>query len=381
MARETPGMSQSPRSTGAWRFHSVTSNHEKHTCIKDFSRGFFPVVSCTMALGLGQNWKRVQMVVTVGRGDPSSISQMIGRCGRDGRPGLAVVFGEKMQRNGKNRLDQFTRGTPQSDADWMDALHITSMCLRVEISMDNLYGYIPLWADDPNYIEECDRENNMKMETCQCSNFAPKDALRLIGNLPSASVTNFDSILKNKFVPTKIHDLKIKYPKRCKPTRKRKMNDLERSKMDQFKVNLLHDLYEYFYMVFKKDWMVLPKHLYKSNQEVENTSSAEGTLSRPIKKAKNSVDKEKQNEGSTSSQVPSNLKGSNKGLTQSHRPATKKALAEEKRRSAAILREERNQIKKDSERARREQISAIMQEVKDNHSSQIHADNQNDAIF
>jgi hypothetical protein len=93
------------------------------------------------------------------------------------------------------------------------------------------------------------------------------------------------------------------------------------------------------------------------------------------------VDKEKQNEGSTSSQVPSKLKGSNKGLTQSHRPATKKALAEEKRRSAAILREERNQIKKDSERARREQISAIMQEVKDNHSSQIHADNQNDAIF
>ncbi|KNE90859.1 hypothetical protein PSTG_15725, partial [Puccinia striiformis f. sp. tritici PST-78] len=55
-----------------------------------------------MALGLGQNWKRVRKVVHMGKGDPASTSQMIGRCGRDGRPGLAVLFVEKTRRKGKN---------------------------------------------------------------------------------------------------------------------------------------------------------------------------------------------------------------------------------------------------------------------------------------
>ncbi|KAH9442979.1 hypothetical protein Pst134EB_027329 [Puccinia striiformis f. sp. tritici] len=105
-ARETPGKCYIPKSSGARRFHSCTGKWDKVSCVEDFSRGTFPLISCTMALGLGQNWKRVRMVVHLGRGDPAAICQMIGRCGRDGRPGLAIMFVEKNRRNGKNRVDQ-----------------------------------------------------------------------------------------------------------------------------------------------------------------------------------------------------------------------------------------------------------------------------------
>lgn len=57
--------------------------------------GNFPLISCTMALGLGQNCKRVQMVAHFVWGDLAAIGQMIGRCGRDGKPGLAVMLVEK----------------------------------------------------------------------------------------------------------------------------------------------------------------------------------------------------------------------------------------------------------------------------------------------
>ena len=76
--------------------------------------------------------------MNLGRGDPSSICQMIGRCGCNGKAGLAVLFVEKTRRNGKNSPDHFTEGVLQSDEDWMDALSITPVCLRVALSLDNL---------------------------------------------------------------------------------------------------------------------------------------------------------------------------------------------------------------------------------------------------
>ena len=139
MACEAPGQSYTSKSSFARRFHSCTGEKDKISCVKDFSEGLFPVISCTMALGLGQNWKRVRMVVNVGRGDPASICQMIGRCGRDGKPGLAILFVEKTRRKGKNLVAQFTRGATQTDEDRMDALAITPVCLCVAFSMDNLY--------------------------------------------------------------------------------------------------------------------------------------------------------------------------------------------------------------------------------------------------
>jgi superfamily II DNA helicase RecQ len=77
------------------RFHSCTGNSDKISVVDDFANEVFPVVSCTMALGMGKNWSRVRRVIHIGRGDPSAICQMIGRCGRDGRPGLAIFYVEK----------------------------------------------------------------------------------------------------------------------------------------------------------------------------------------------------------------------------------------------------------------------------------------------
>ncbi|OAV94852.1 hypothetical protein PTTG_00763, partial [Puccinia triticina 1-1 BBBD Race 1] len=76
------------------RYHACTGDKDKADCVEDFENKKFPIFSSTMALGLGQNWKRVRCVIYMGRGDPSTISQMMGSCGRDGRPGLAILFME-----------------------------------------------------------------------------------------------------------------------------------------------------------------------------------------------------------------------------------------------------------------------------------------------
>jgi superfamily II DNA helicase RecQ len=137
-ARETPDQSKFANSTCARRFHSCTGDKDKEKCIEEFADGKFPLISCTMALGLGQNWKRVRAVAHMGRGDPASIGQMIGRCGRDGKPGLAVLFVEKNRPKGKNQVGHFKRDEPQSDLNRMDALAVTPLCLRVAFAIDNM---------------------------------------------------------------------------------------------------------------------------------------------------------------------------------------------------------------------------------------------------
>ncbi|PLW17290.1 hypothetical protein PCASD_18371 [Puccinia coronata f. sp. avenae] len=77
-AREAENLVLSATSPFARRFHSCTGESDKERCVKDFANSKFPVFSCTMALGLGQNWSRVRSVICMGRGEPSAISQMIG---------------------------------------------------------------------------------------------------------------------------------------------------------------------------------------------------------------------------------------------------------------------------------------------------------------
>jgi superfamily II DNA helicase RecQ len=76
------------------------------------------------------------MVVHMGRGDPANISQMIGRCGRDRQPGLAILFVEKNRKHGKNLVEQFPSKPVNKDR--MDALAVTPVCLRIAFSLDNL---------------------------------------------------------------------------------------------------------------------------------------------------------------------------------------------------------------------------------------------------
>jgi superfamily II DNA helicase RecQ len=87
-ARGTPDDASNARSKLARRYHSCTGKNDKTLCVEDFGNERFPVVSCTLALGMGQNWKRVQSLITMGRADPSATCQMIGWCGRDGKPGF-----------------------------------------------------------------------------------------------------------------------------------------------------------------------------------------------------------------------------------------------------------------------------------------------------
>jgi superfamily II DNA helicase RecQ len=106
--------------------------------VKKFIGRVFPIIACTMALGLGQNWKRVWSVIHLGCGDPSLLAQEIGRCGRDGKPELVILFAEPKRKNGKKLIESFHNNTVQSDNNQMDAFAIKPVCLCIALSIDNL---------------------------------------------------------------------------------------------------------------------------------------------------------------------------------------------------------------------------------------------------
>ncbi|OAV95259.1 hypothetical protein PTTG_26688 [Puccinia triticina 1-1 BBBD Race 1] len=218
------------------RYHACTGDEDKADCVEDFENEKFPIFSSTMALGLGQNWKRVRCVIHMGRGDPSTISQMMGRCGRDGRPGLAILFMEPIRKKGKNSVKDFERGKKQlTDDDRMDAYAVTPGCLRIVNAIDNLCGYIPVSKDDPNYHEEkaCQKE----FDPCKCSNCEPEAAKQIHDSAHLFKKDTFDDILSNpshftegmsEYVkPKKKKHRKIKYKSRfSKPDVKKIANDL-----------------------------------------------------------------------------------------------------------------------------------------------------------
>ncbi|KAA1076521.1 ATP-dependent DNA helicase sgs1 [Puccinia graminis f. sp. tritici] len=212
MARGTPGGCLNPDNTLARRFHSCTGDKDKVSCIEGYSQGSFPIISATMALGLGQNWKRVRCVIHMGRADPANVSQMIGRCGRDGRDGLAILFVEPNRKGGKNSEEDFSNPTDQSDDDRMDALAITSCCLRVAFAMDNKLGYIPLSKDDPDYVKEVEHERTAGFPPCKCSNCAVVSGQQLVENLRYLTKENFESAMDNTldFPPPDSNDAVLK---------------------------------------------------------------------------------------------------------------------------------------------------------------------------
>lgn len=137
-AREVPKGEYNPKSTFARRFHSNTGPTDKKSNIADYSKGIYPIIACTLALGLGQNWTWVRQIIQMGRADAGAVSQIIGRCGRNGNQGLAIFYVEKTQPRGKNVVSDFEGLKEFSDDDLMDGLAVTQVCLRIAFTLSNL---------------------------------------------------------------------------------------------------------------------------------------------------------------------------------------------------------------------------------------------------
>jgi hypothetical protein len=70
---------------------------------------------------------------------------MIGCCGRDGKPGLAILLMEKKRKGGKNKLEDFSASDKKMEDLRMDALVVTPVCLRTCFSIDNLWVVPPFF--------------------------------------------------------------------------------------------------------------------------------------------------------------------------------------------------------------------------------------------
>lgn len=99
------------------RYHAITGSQDKEKRAKDFVDGKFPCISSTSALGLGSNWEAVGCVVVIGRMDPSTITQMVGRAGRSGNFGSGIIFVEPKRPSGKNKLADFDQRKEMEDDD------------------------------------------------------------------------------------------------------------------------------------------------------------------------------------------------------------------------------------------------------------------------
>ncbi|KAA1071121.1 hypothetical protein PGTUg99_017459 [Puccinia graminis f. sp. tritici] len=245
-ARATPYHEYDPSDGFIRRFHSVTSDEDKVRVMDDFGSGKVPVISATMALGLGQNLKRVRCVVHMGRGDPAAIGQMVGRCGRDGNVGLGLLFMEPTRKNGRNALAEFGTGLDQDDDARMDALAVTNVCLRIAMNLDNKLGYIPLEPNDPKVLQERLREESLGFTKCKCSSCAPEEAMSLIKVIQQVTVSNFDSLLE---APS----LVVKDSRIVTMTRKRRKNGHKgtclypRHVAEDLELHLLNSFEEFYY--------------------------------------------------------------------------------------------------------------------------------------
>lgn len=121
------------------RYHSVTGEQDQLKRVQDFAEGKYPVISATSALGLGQNWKRIRVVIVMGAMDPAESNQMFGRAARGvGSEGLAILFVQPNMPKGKNSIEEFECVDKMDNEERMHALRLTPCCLRVAYSVDNL---------------------------------------------------------------------------------------------------------------------------------------------------------------------------------------------------------------------------------------------------
>lgn len=117
------------------RFHATTCPLDKLQRAKDFEAGVFPIMTCTNALGLGQNWTRVRRVLIVGELDPMEVLQMAGRGGRDGRPVVAFLLVNPLSSELEGEITRLPNQSDQNDDHRMHAMMITKVCLRIAFAI------------------------------------------------------------------------------------------------------------------------------------------------------------------------------------------------------------------------------------------------------
>ncbi|POV94688.1 hypothetical protein PSTT_16696 [Puccinia striiformis] len=192
-ARNTKKHEYNPCDGFIRRYHTVTGEEEKERTIEDFGNNKVPVISATMALGLGQNLKRVCCVVHMGRGDPAAIVQMVGRCGRDGNPGMMMIDG---------------------------CVCGVRMLYRIATALDSKVGYIPLTEDDPNVPAERAHKESKGFAKCKCSTCKSEEAKVLIERIKQMNQSNCDPLLKNPYAVEKDPSLVTLTRKQTKETQK-----------------------------------------------------------------------------------------------------------------------------------------------------------------
>ncbi|KAH9806905.1 hypothetical protein DFH28DRAFT_918562, partial [Melampsora americana] len=131
-AQGTPRGEEDPDSTLIRRYHSCIGKKEKLREIEGYTNDEFPIISCTNALGLGQDWPSVMQVVVLGR---------------MGLPELAQLFGR--------------------------------------------IGVIPCDINDQRVLAEQAREKARDFPLCKCSNCNSEAANMLVHNMPRLSKSNY----------------------------------------------------------------------------------------------------------------------------------------------------------------------------------------------
>lgn len=138
-ARGTPEESCDGNSSCIRRYHSAIGDQDKIVRAQEFGEGVFPIFSCTSALGLGQNWKRVKILVIMGAMDPSEANQMGGRAGRGtDEPGLVIIWVQPNMQGSSNSIEEVEVSNTMNNEERMHAFRLTPCCLRVVYALDNL---------------------------------------------------------------------------------------------------------------------------------------------------------------------------------------------------------------------------------------------------
>ncbi|KAH9821690.1 hypothetical protein DFH28DRAFT_1217571 [Melampsora americana] len=149
-------------------------------------------MSCTNALGLGQDWPSVMEVIVMGRMGLPELAQLFGRCGRGSSPGPAIHFVKENQPKGLNRVDEVNDYSLMSDDNLMDTFSFTPICLCVALSLGNI-------KDDQRVLAEQDQEIKAGFPKCKCSNCDPEGSRMLFGNLRRMTKSNYIQAMDDVF--------------------------------------------------------------------------------------------------------------------------------------------------------------------------------------